>query len=170
MRKIIIKEKYSCLFFGEGKRDKKFLDALVENEKFQYHTANWFIKCDNASGCSPKIILRQCKRVVSNYDYDLVLCFIDTDKLKQDFPKKWEKEQIKLKKQYSEFKIIWQRDNAEDEYKKVIGDQYLSKHKLNKIARQRIREFINSDFWKRILSPIKNKERELNKIRKKLKK
>lgn len=161
IKKIIIKKEYACLFFGEGRRDKNFLNALVDNDKFQYHTARWFIKCDNASGKSPKIILEQCKRTISNYNYDLVLCFIDLDKLKHDFPKKWEKEKVKLENKYSEFKIIWQIDNAEDEYKKVIGDQYGSKHRLNKTAREKINEFINSDFWKRILNPIKNKEREL---------
>ena len=170
MKKTIIKKEYSCFLFGEGGRDKKFLNALIYNEKFQYYTANWFVKCDNASGKSPKIILEQCKRIISNYDYDLVLCFIDLDKLKHDFPEKWEKEKMKLEEQYSEFKIIWQLDNAEDEYRKVIGDQCKGKHKLNKIARQKIKEFINSDFWKRILSHIKNKERELDEIRKKLEK
>ena len=169
MKKIIIKNKYSCLFFGEGGRDRKFLNALIDNDKFQYHTKSWFVKCDNASGNSPKIILEQCKRVTFNYSYDLILCFIDLDKLKNDFPKNWEKEEIKLEKQYSEFEIIWQIDNAEDEYRKVLGDQCKGKHKLNKIARQKIKEFINSDFWKRILNLIKNKERELDEIRKKLK-
>ena len=165
MKKIVIKNKYSCLFFGEGKKDKIFLNALVDNKKFQYHTANWVIKCDNASGSSPKIILEQCRRTISNYSYDLILCFIDLDKLKNDFPKKWEKEKMKLEEQYFKFKIIiiWQFDNAEDEYKKVIGDQCKSKHKLNKIAKQKIKEFINSDFWKRILGPIKNKEEEFEK-------
>lgn len=79
MKKVIIKNKYTCLFFGEGRKDKNFLNALIDNEKFQYHTANWFIQCDNASGRSPKTILEQCKRVVSNYGYDLILCFIDLD-------------------------------------------------------------------------------------------
>lgn len=169
MKKIIIKNKYSCLFFGEGKKDKKFLNALTDNKKFRYHTARWFIKCDNASGKSPKIILEQCKRIISNYNYDLVLCFIDLDKLKNDFPEKWNEEKMKLEKQYSEFEIIWQLDNAEDEYKRVIGNQYMGKHKLNKMARQKIKEFINSDFWKRILNPIKNRERELNEVKEKLK-
>lgn len=74
---------------------------------------------------------------------------------------------MELEKQYSEFTIIWQIDNAEDEYKKVIGDQYKGKHKLNKLAKQKVAKFINSNFWKRILKPIKDKERELDKIKNK---
>ena len=165
MKKVIIKNKYTCLFFGEGRKDKNFLNALIDNDKFQYHTKNWFIQCDNASGSSPEIILEQCKRVIFNYRYHLILCFIDLDKLKQDFPEKWEKEKVELEKRYSEFKIIWQIDNAEDEYRKVIGDQCGSKHKINKLARQKIEEFINSGFWKRILKPIKDKERKLDEIK-----
>jgi len=164
MKKVIIKNKYSCLFFGEGGKEKKFLNVLIDNEKFKYHTAKWFIKCDHASGCSPKIILEQCKRVISNYSYHLVLCFMDLDKLKDDFPEKWEKEKVKLEEQYSEFKIIWQINNLEDEFKKVIGNQCSSKHKLNKMAREKINEFINSSFWKRILKPINEKEQELDEI------
>jgi hypothetical protein len=35
------------------------------------------------------------------------------------------------------------------------------KYKLNKIARQKVAEFKNSNYWKRILEPIKIKEKEL---------
>jgi len=35
------------------------------------------------------------------------------------------------------------------------------KHQLNKIAKKEVEKFINSRFWKRILTPIKNKEKEL---------
>ena len=45
-----------------------------------------------------------------------------------------------------------------------MGDQCGSKHKLNKLARQKIKEFINSKFWKRIIGFIKDRERELDNV------
>lgn len=152
---------FTCLVFGEGGNDKKFLIALIDLPKFKYHTRKWFFTPDNASGSSPKIILEQCKKTASGKSYDLILCFIDLDKLKTDFPDRWKQEQIKLEKKYSNIKIIWQLDSAEDEYKKVIGLKCRSKHRLNRLARQRIAEFVNSELWKRILKPIKDKQQEL---------
>lgn len=66
-----------------------------------------------------------------------------------------------MENEYSSFTIIWQIDNAEDEYRKVLGEQYRNKRKLNKLAKQKVDEFINSGFWNRILKPLKDKEREL---------
>mgnify|MGYP000273977970 CR=1 FL=1 len=36
------------------------------------------------------------------------------------------------------------------------------KHNTNKEARKQIEKFINSDFWKRILQAIKEKEKNLD--------
>jgi len=154
---------YSCLVFSEGGKDKKFLIALIDLPKFKYHTKKWFFNYDNASGSSPEVILERCQSAISGKAYELVLCFIDLDKLKSDYPKIWQKEKARLEKKFSNFYIIWQIDNAEDEYRKVLGDSCCSKHKLNKFAREKIAEFINSDFWKRILKPVKDKEQELEK-------
>ena len=118
---------YSCLFFSEGKKDKDFLLSLIDLKKFKYHTKNWNIVTDNASGCSPKTILIQCKRAVLNIEYNLIICFIDLDKLKSDYKKTWEKEKEKLEKDYSEIVIIWQINNLEEEYKKVLGNSHCSK-------------------------------------------
>ncbi|MFH1048529.1 MAG: hypothetical protein V1732_02600 [Patescibacteria group bacterium] len=156
--------KYSCLVFSEGGKDKKFLMALIDLPKFKYYTKNWFFNYDNASGSSPEIILDKCRKAILGISYDLILCFIDLDKLKSDHSDKWEKEKIKLEQEYSNFTIIWQLDNAEDEYKKVLGSKYCSKHKSNQNAKQKVKEFINSDFWKKILKPIKDKERELKQL------
>lgn len=110
----IIKIKFSCLFFGEGGKDKDFLIKLI-----------------------------------------------DLDKLKMDFPMTWKKEKNRLENQYSFFKIIWQFDNAEDEYMKVLGKISKCKYRLNELAKRKINKFINSDFWKRVLEPIIKKEKEL---------
>jgi len=162
MSKIIKTYKYSCLFFAEGRKDKNFLYALIDLEKFRYHTINWKIRTDHASGSSPRTILEQCTRIIIGLSYHLTVCFIDLDKLKSDYKKTWEKERIALEQEFSSsnFKIIWQEDNAEDEYRKVIGEQ-AGKHKINKLAKERISQFINSPYWQRIISCIKDREIEL---------
>ncbi|MFA5879807.1 MAG: hypothetical protein WC860_06490 [Candidatus Margulisiibacteriota bacterium] len=153
---------YSCLIFCEGSLDKNFLIALFDLPQFKYHTQKWYFNYDNATGNSPETILKQCKKAILNREFHLVICLIDLDKLKQDYPKKWKKEQHRLENIYSDFKIIWQIDNAEEEYRKVLGEQYRNKLKLNKLAKQKIREFINSEFWGRLLEPIRSREQELN--------
>lgn len=155
--------KYTCLVFGEGGKDKKFLIALIDLKKFKFHTKKWNFNYDNASGSSPKIILEKCKRATQGINYDLIICFIDLDKLKQDYPRGWQMEKEKLENKYSKFDIIWLKDNLEDEFIKVIGEQYCNKHRLNKIARQKIQKFINSNFWKKILGVIEEKEKKLEK-------
>lgn len=162
-----MKKKYSCLFFAEGKRDKNFLYALIELKKFKYYVSDaWHIEVDNASGCSARTILEQCKKRIIGYDYQLVMCFIDLDDLKHDFKVGWQKEKIKLEAEFGYIKIVWQEDNAEDEYKKVLGGEFRGKNHINKQAKERIDEFINSDYWDKIINPIKNREAELNKEKK----
>lgn len=77
--------KFSCLIFSEGRRDKKFLTALIDLPKFEYHTKKWFFTLDNASGTSPKIILEQCQKIILGKSYDLIICLIDLDKLVSNF-------------------------------------------------------------------------------------
>ena len=156
--------KYSFLVFGEGGADKKFLIKLIDLDKFKFHTKKWVPSYDNASGGSPRNILEQCKGATSGKAYHLLLCFIDLDKLKSDFPEQWLLEKNKLEKEFLEFTIIWQLDKAEDEYKRVLGELKCGKSKLNTVARKSVKKFINSDFWKRILQPIKDKEFELDKL------
>lgn len=155
--------KYTCFIFGEGKRDKDFLTALIDLPKFKYHTSKWRFNYGNSSGGSAEIVLERCYRESSSYIFDLILCFIDLDKLKEDFPKTWNKKKKKLERRYANIKIIWQIDNAEDEYKKVLG-KIKGKHETNRQAKKQIKKFINSEFWKRILEPIKEKEESLLKF------
>jgi len=159
--------KYTCLLFGEGGRDKYFLMSLSDLSKFKYHTKKWEVTCDGASGCSPEIILDRCIKLCAERSYDLILCFIDLDQLKREClqaRKKWETAKKNLENKYSQFTIIWQIDNAEDEIKKVLGAMNCSKRRLNHVATKRIAEFINSDLWNRIMKPIKNKEEELEAV------
>ncbi len=152
---------FTCSFFGEGGKDKNFILTLIELPKFKHHTRKWFFTPSHGSGSSPAIILEQCSKDALGKPYDLILCLIDLDKLKTDFPNKWREQQKSLEQKYSNIQIIWQEDNAEDEYKKALGTECDSKHKLNRLAKQKINRFINSPLWKKILNPIKNKEKEL---------
>ncbi|HRY60544.1 MAG TPA: hypothetical protein P5096_04175 [Patescibacteria group bacterium] len=156
--------KYSCLTFGEGGKDKEFLMALIPLLE-EYHAKKWVFNYDNASGSSPEIILKQCQKSILGKAYDLILCFIDQDALKHDYPSDWKEQKLKLEAKHSSVTIIWQVDNAEDEYRRVLGEQYYSKHKLNKMAKQRIKEFKNSELWHKILKPIKDKEEKLEKLK-----
>ena len=159
------KQKYSGFIYGEGSGDKNFIVRLFEIPKFKFHTEkNWTFNYGNASGSSVETVLFKCRKAILNRSYDLILCFIDVDKLKQDFGKKWFIEQKKLEKKYSDIYIIWQYDNAEDEYKKALSEDSKGKRKINKLAKEKINKFINSEFWNRILKPIKNKEIELKKL------
>lgn len=159
----IPKKKYTCLLYGEGKRDRNFLDALRGLEKFRFYTKKWSnFRTDNHHGSSAKDILISCKKSIRAED--LVLCFIDLDDLKNDYPSSWKEEKKKLELKYKKDNIIiiWQVDNAEDEYERVIPEiKNRSKNRKNKIAIEKIKEFINSKFWKRILKPIKEKEEYL---------
>lgn len=162
MKHVRIK-KYTCLVYGEGRKDKKFLITLIDLKKFKYHTQKWHFNYDNASGGSPKSILEQCRKTVSNYNYDHIICFIDLDKLKTDFPTTWEKEKIKIEKTYFQhnINIIWQIDKLEDEFKKVLGNMSAGKKEINKLAQKKINKFINSNLWKQILDSIKTKEAKI---------
>ena len=155
--------KYSCLVFSEGGSDKKFLMALVPLLE-EYHAIKWSFNYDNASGSSPETILKRCQGVQFVDAYSLVICFIDLDKLKTDYPKTWNSEQQRLEQKYSKFKIMWQIDNLEDEIKKVLGDLCCGKHTLNITARRKIKQFKNSDLWKRILKTIKDREHEIEQL------
>jgi len=159
--KIVVRKKYSCFIFGEGRKDTNFIKALRELSKFKYHTGNWIFSDDNASGSSAKTILEKCKRRISSHDFDLILCLIDLDDIKHKYPKSWKKEKENLEKSYSNITIIWQINSLEDELKKVIREQDSSKHKINKIAKENIDKFINSSYWKRILKPIQEREVKL---------
>lgn len=156
-----IKPKHSGLIYGEGSTDKNFIVKLFELSKFKFHTKKWSFQYGNAKGSSVETVLLKCTKAALGRSYDLILCFVDIDRLKQDYKRNWEKKQRELEKKYPNIIIIWQYDKAEDEYKRVLGESSNSKHRLNKLAKEKIKKFINSDFWRRIMEPIRNKENEL---------
>jgi len=163
--------KYIFLIYGEGKRDVKFWYLLTNHNKFKYHTKNWKFKYNHASGGEPTNILQQCSREVYDLSYDLVICIIDTDILRKKHPKNWLAIQQKLEKKYKQLniKILWQDINAEDEFKKIFNKhnlkqkyQKLGKAQLNAFAQKNIKLFINSTLWKRLLTIIKEKEKNIS--------
>lgn len=149
---------YTGLLFGEGKKDKTFIQNLASLEKFKYHTSQWRFLTDHASGGSPKTILQKCLQTSLNKDFDIVICFIDQDTLKKTSPKNWEKEKEELEKQYSTIHIFWHEDCLEDEMKKVLGDKNIGKKEINNIAKKEIKRFINSKYWKNLITIIKEQE------------
>lgn len=150
--------KYSCLIYSEGGRDSNFLAKLVELKKFKFQAKKWFFNLNHGSGSSPKKILDDCKSCSYGVANDLIVCFIDLDRLKKDSPKTWKAEQIKLEKEYPDITLFWQTDNAEDEYRKVLGSQCLSKRRVNNLASKQVEKFINSEYWGKLLRIIKDKE------------
>lgn len=157
--------KYSGFVFGEGKKDKVLLMALISHRTFEYHTKNWRFNYGNGHGCSAKDILKKCRKDTTNRDYDLVLCFIDLDDLKNDYPHGWERKKAELESEYVDFKIIWHEDCAEDEYRRAIGSKFEGKNKINRTAKEQVERFVNSDYWHRILVYIREREEELEGIR-----
>ena len=149
---------YTGLLFGEGRKDKTFIKNLSSLKKFKYHTSKWTFLLDNASGGSPETILQKCCQTSSNRDFDIVICFIDLDKLKEDFPKNWEKEKEKIEKQFPNIHIFWHEDCLEDEMKKVIGKKNVGKKEINRIANKEVEKFVNSKYWKSLLKIIKDCE------------
>jgi len=53
-------------------------------------------------------------------------------------------------------------NNLEEEMVRVIGDISKSKHTINKLAKKKIKQFINSGYWKRIIRVIQKKELTLS--------
>lgn len=153
------KEKLTCLFFGEGRKESSFYRELTEHQTFNYHTKNWRFSFDHGPG-SATDVLNKCNRSISGISYDLVLCFVDTDLLKSTYGSRYKKEKEKIENNYKNISVIWQESNLEEEIQKVLGKKF-NKHKTNLMAKKNISEFINSDIYKRILKEIKNKEKSI---------
>jgi hypothetical protein len=118
---------------------------------------------DNGSGGSPHEVLSRCNNMALGRSYDVILCFVDLDVLKKEHPRDWKAKKEKLEKQFQNIVLIWFINNAEEEFKKVLGDQQKSKHKVNNLAKKNIKKFVNSDLWNRIKDPIVKKLNELGK-------
>lgn len=102
----MIKEKLSCFVYCEGGKDKKFLQGLIcELEKF--HAKKWVFNYENASGGSASFILKKCSEVVKRFSYDVVFCFIDLDRLKNENKKKMEVGKEEFRKKIFKIKYFY---------------------------------------------------------------
>ncbi|MBN1584989.1 hypothetical protein JW899_01340 [Candidatus Uhrbacteria bacterium] len=147
------------LLYGEGRRDRKFLEALASVPQFQYHTKGWIPKFDNWHGCSAKNTIEGCRKAFCKYGAKFTICLIDIDDLKHDYPEDWDEQKLKIEQdEVGWLSIVWQYENAEDEYRKVIPDLYNGdKTAKNREAVRRIAEFVNCDLWKRIMEEFERK-------------
>lgn len=147
------KTKKTTLLFGEGRREQIFFNFLKNSNKFKSEFQNWTVLTDNAWGESCRDVLLKCINVISERQYDLVLCFIDTDNLHEHFPNKHEQEKVELEKMAEEhgINIIWQEINHEHELCRATNGKICTKHGMKgRLARHSSR-VLNSDYTKRIL-------------------
>lgn len=164
MQQLKISQKLTCLFYGEGGRDRKFLNHLIKLKKFQFHSKNFLIITANTSGGSAKTILENCQKYIQNREFDCVICFIDLDKLKHDYPDHWKIEKLKLETLYNNIKILWQMDNLEEEIIKVLKPKKSkTKTEINSLGIKNIDKFVNSDYWKRVLKLLQNPKKPSSK-------
>lgn len=158
----MIEKKLTCFVYSEGGKDRKFLQVLIcELEKF--HAKKWFFNYDNASGGSASFILNKCYGAIRRVSYDVVICFVDLDRLKSESKEKkvdWKREKSELEKKYLDLgiSIIWWKDNLEEELNKVLGEVKCGKWKINKKAKEEIEKFKNSDIWQNILNILREKD------------
>ncbi len=155
----MIMEKLTCFVYCEGGKDRRFLQGLIcELEKF--HAKKWKFNYDNASGGSANYILKKCSEVVRGTSYDVIICFIDLDRLKKENKRAWSSEKKSLEKKYSELNIsiIWWEDNLEEELGRVLDEVRCGKWRINKRAKEEMEKFKNSGPWKRILGILKKGE------------
>jgi hypothetical protein len=149
----------TCLLYGEGRREKRFICALIALDKFKYHTRLWHEPIiDNWHGCSAKDVLENCAKRASEASFNLVICILDIDDLKNDYPNTWEQEKNNFELKYSNIEIIWQIENAEDEYEKILQVSGLSKKEILSLAIAKIDRFVNSDYWNRVMACFQRKE------------
>ena len=156
----MIEKKLTCFIYSEGGKDRNFLQVLIcELEKF--HAKKWFFNYDNASGGSASFILKKCSDVIRGKSFDVIVCFIDLDRLKDEKKKEWKKEKKEIEKKYlgHNIYIIWWENNLEEELNKVLGEAKCGKWKINKKAKEGIEKFKNSDIWQNILNILKEKEK-----------
>lgn len=165
--KIMRQTKYTLLIFGEGSSEEKFYKKLTTSKNFLYHLGKkWaFPIFDSASGGSPQVIVEKCENK-NRIDggYDLVICFIDIDKLKEDFKKDWKEKKKELEKRVKEnnIVIIWQDKDLEDEIIKINPKlKGKSKQKIQKWGVSNINKFISSELDEKIKKIIKEKRLEL---------
>lgn len=149
--------KKSCLLFGEGGKEQIFFRFFEKTKRFKNkYYESWEIEHDHASGSSCRTVLTKCINTINGRSFDLVLCFIDLDKLFSDYPDqkrlKSEKEELDNLAKDRGINIIWQDRNHEDELSKASGGKLSGKkHMKNRLDRHEIL-IVKSNFLKKIFA------------------
>ncbi len=144
--------KKTCLLFGEGHREENFFVFLEGTERFKNRFSDWSIQTEHAQGEGCAVVLRKCIQVIEQREFDLVLCFIDTDKLIADYSTTHQKERVKLDNLAKEkgIKIIWQEENHEAELERATGGKITGKAGMKGRLKRHETRLINSQFVKKI--------------------
>ncbi len=148
------KQLKTALLYGEGTDEHTFFNFLLRSEKFLFLQKDWSFDTDHASGCSCVDILNSCIASIFGKKLDIVLCFIDTDDLKHDFPKIFEKKKLELEKLASEYgiEIVWQVENLEQILFEATNGKINSKgslktkldrYKVQIMKSQRVKDIFN---------------------------
>lgn len=158
--KKVLKVLKTALLYGEGKHENTFLSFLLDTEKFKVLEKDWFIDSDHASGCSAKDVLLGCIKAVEKTKRDVVLCFIDTDDLKHDFPENYAEKKTELEIMAAEknIEIVWQEKNLEDVLRLATGGEIKKKGKLKKDLKKHQEILMRSEAVKSIFKRFYNKE------------
>ena len=127
--------KKSALLYGEGRKEVVFFNFLLKTDKFKFLEKVWAIETGHASGSSPEVILKKCIETKNDErEYEKVLCFIDTDKLKHDFPHSHveKKQQLEDLAATNDVTIIWQDTNHESELKSATSGKIAQKNGMRR--------------------------------------
>lgn len=149
-----------CLLFGEGSREKIFFRFLERTKEFENkYYKNWELEYDNAHGSACRVVLEKCINAISDKSFNLVLCFIDLDKLYTDFPrvKDCEKEKSILDQlaKKNNIIIIWQDKNHEDELKRATEGKIKNKARMQERLKNHEQIIVCSPFVKQIFNLLK---------------
>jgi len=154
-------KKKTVLLFGEGGREKVFFRFLENTDKFKSMASTWRMNMDHASGGSCRDVLEKCIKFIKGISYDVVLCFIDTDKLILDFPNhdKFKKEKKDLEKiaKETKIKIIWQEKNHEEEIERASNGKIKGKGGMKRKLRLHRKLIQNSNFVKIVFNQLKSR-------------
>lgn len=150
----------TALLYGEGKHENTFFSFLLGTRKFKVLEKDWFIDSDHASGCSAKDVLLGCIKSIDKTKRDVVLCFIDTDDLKHDFPKDYAEKKIELEVMATEknIEIVWQEENLEDVLRLATTGKIKNKGNLKKDLKKHEYILMRSDAVKAIFRRFYNQE------------
>lgn len=147
------KTKKAALLFGEGRKEKTFFNFLLGTAKFRELEDEWFIATGHASGSSCRDVLDKCISAKHEREYELILCFIDTDKLAHDYPTTHEKEKEKIEAIAREngIEIFWQESNHEKVLEEATGGKIKTKAGMKGRLKRHQERVLASDFVKKIL-------------------